>query len=52
MRASLDFGAQNMRVYIGSEDFVLLLEPDVKATNWKLVEGEDLGAPTEDWTSD
>lgn len=52
MRASLDFSAKSVHLYITSEEFVLLLELEARATDKKLITGEGIGTPSEYFTSD
>lgn len=43
MCARIDFGAQSVLVNIGSEEVVLSLEPDTKASEYKLMDGDGAG---------
>lgn len=45
MSTNMDFGSQVVRLTIGSEEDVLLVEPDIKSTERKRVEDEEVGTP-------
>lgn len=50
MRENIDFVALCVSLQIGSEKVVLLLELDTKYTKKKLVKGENIETPSEDFT--
>lgn len=46
MRGNMDLGAQSLRLYVGDEEIVLLLEPNTQATEKRLKEEGDIGTPS------
>lgn len=52
LRANMDCGIRSLRLHIDSEELVLPLEPDTTSIDKKLVEGEDIGRPREDFKFD
>lgn len=52
MRGNMDFGANFVRLLTGTEWIVLPLERYIRSTEKKLVEGEYMGNPSGNFTSD